>query len=202
MSLRQQNKIRARNNIIAAAESLIAEQGVENTTTRQIAERAGVSYQTLYNYFPTKGQILQATLEAELNEWTREVENVVKRYDGDLIDSLDQIIEIGARMTVGEHRALWEQLLPHMLQMVKDDRESTNMLSTVAHEHFYALLNLAQGMGHLQQDVDLHLLAHTLFCLSDYAVLQFFLSETPIEQQLQTVREQFQLIIAPYQTGA
>ena len=198
MSLRQQNKIKARGRIVEAAEALIAEQGVDATTTRQIAERAGISYQTLYNYFPTKMLIVRAILETELAQWSSEVEIRVKRYDGDLIETLVDITRIGAVLLAGKQRALWESLVSQIFQLARDDEAEVEALSNVAHEHFYALLHQAQGMGHLRREVDLHLLAHTLFCLTDYAAMYFLLSPVSVDQHLKTQREQFALVITPY----
>jgi AcrR family transcriptional regulator len=62
LPLRQQKKHQARNRILASAERLIRERGFEATKMRDIASRAELSYQTLYNYFPTKGQILEEVL--------------------------------------------------------------------------------------------------------------------------------------------
>ncbi len=198
MSLRQQNKIRARGRIVEAAEALIEEQGLETTTTRQIAERAGVSYQTLYNYFPTKTLIVRAILETELAQWSSEVELRVKQYDGDLIETLVDVTRIGVNLLAGRQRVLWEALVSQIFVLSQDDNTDVEALSNVAHEHFYALLHQAQGMGHLVRDVDLHLLAHTLFCLTDYAAMYFLLSRLSVEQHLKTQREQFTLVISPY----
>lgn len=52
-----------RGQILAAAQSLIAEQGYERTTTAQIAKRAGISEGTIYNYFPSKVAVVSALKE-------------------------------------------------------------------------------------------------------------------------------------------
>ena len=46
--------------ILDAAESVIAEVGVEGATTNAIAERAGASVGSLYHFFPSKDAIVQA----------------------------------------------------------------------------------------------------------------------------------------------
>jgi len=46
--------------ILDAAEALIAEIGVDATTTNAIAERAGASVGSLYHFFPSKEAIVQA----------------------------------------------------------------------------------------------------------------------------------------------
>ena len=46
--------------ILDAAEQLLAENGFEGTTTNAVAERAGVSVGSLYQYFPNKDAIVVA----------------------------------------------------------------------------------------------------------------------------------------------
>ncbi|MBV7327600.1 TetR/AcrR family transcriptional regulator [Chloroflexi bacterium TSY] len=49
--------------IIEAAIEVIAEQGFQRTTIKQIAQRADVADGTIYNYFKNKDAILLAILE-------------------------------------------------------------------------------------------------------------------------------------------
>ncbi len=49
--------------ILAAARELYAEKGTRGTTTREVADRAGVNEATLFRHFGTKGQLLGAMLE-------------------------------------------------------------------------------------------------------------------------------------------
>lgn len=52
-----------RGQILEAAISIMAEQGLEGTTTRRIAEKVGVSEPALYKYFPSKKELLLEALE-------------------------------------------------------------------------------------------------------------------------------------------
>ena len=198
MSLRQQNKARARANILQAAASLIATHGAAKTTTREIAKHAGVSYQTLYNYFPTKAHIIQALMADDLQAWGNAVDAVIKQYSGDLLATLDQINRIVLDQFQGEKMELWREIGAQLFQHQVGEQEFAS-LNQVAHERYYALLSMAQGMGQLRPDVDLHLLAHTLFCLSDYAMLSVFLTQPGNETTLlQTLHEQLALVVEPY----
>ena len=53
---------------------VLVDQGVKHLTTTRVAERAGVSVGTLYQYFPNKQSLLVAVLEAKLNTVTKAVE--------------------------------------------------------------------------------------------------------------------------------
>ena len=201
MSLRQQNKLKARTAILDAATQLIAEHGPEATTTRQIAKQAGISYQTLYNYFPTKGLILKDLLTDEITRWGEEMDDIIKRYDGDLFGTLRVVHEKGIDLIQGERQELWEVLTRSILSTnLTDDfsSEELDMLMGIAHERYYALLSLAQGMGQLRPNADLHLIAHTLFCLNDHAMLMLMIRRSEVEATLATLDEQAILILTPH----
>lgn len=60
----QQQRIATRTNqILDAAAAVFAEKGFHTTTTRDIAQRAGIAEGTIYTYFPTKTAILMGIFE-------------------------------------------------------------------------------------------------------------------------------------------
>src|SRR5262245_60199643 len=56
--LREEKKARARAAMADAAAVLFAEHGYDGVAMTQVARAAGVSEQTLYNYFPTKESLV------------------------------------------------------------------------------------------------------------------------------------------------
>ncbi len=54
MRITEQAKLENRAAILKAAGQLFAEKGFESTTTRDIAQRAGLAAGTMFNYFPSK----------------------------------------------------------------------------------------------------------------------------------------------------
>src|ERR1043166_8749474 len=64
MRVTAQTKAATRERIIAAARQLFAANGFEGSTTRDIADAAGIASGTLFNYFATKEDIV-ASLAAE-----------------------------------------------------------------------------------------------------------------------------------------
>jgi AcrR family transcriptional regulator len=57
---------RTRAQLIDAATTVFAEQGFQNTAVAQIADRAGVSLGTFYQYFRNRDEVLAAMLNAQL----------------------------------------------------------------------------------------------------------------------------------------
>ena len=211
MSLRQQQKAHTRARIVAAAVDLIRETGLAAATTRAIAARAGVSYQTLYNYFPSKSHVVQAILADDVATWSAAVDACIKQYEGNLLDTLDSINRLGFALFAGPNEALWRAFGESMLRGSSVASRSAEgvaaegfmadqpgTLNQVGHDRLYALLSMAQGTGELGGEVDLHLLAHTVFCLSDYALLRYFAStEADSERAIDNLQQQLTLLLAP-----
>ncbi len=62
--------------ILVATVQVLLHIGKERLTTRMVAERAGVSVGTLYQYFPNKTALLRAILKRHFQELTTTVERV------------------------------------------------------------------------------------------------------------------------------
>jgi TetR/AcrR family transcriptional regulator len=59
--------VERRDQIVQAVISVMAEQGLSGTTTKRIAERAGVSEPALYRYFPGKRELVLEALDRVSN---------------------------------------------------------------------------------------------------------------------------------------
>lgn len=68
--------------ILAATIQVLLEVGKEDLTTTKVSERAGVSVGSLYQYFPNKSALLQASLRNHLEEVASAVERVCKEEQG------------------------------------------------------------------------------------------------------------------------
>jgi AcrR family transcriptional regulator len=66
------------NAILEAAEIIIIKEGYEKATTNYIAERAGVSIGSLYQYFTNKDAIISALIEQEVSKVANGIRQVLR----------------------------------------------------------------------------------------------------------------------------
>ena len=79
--------------ICEAAIQVLLSHGADKLTTTRVAERAGVSVGTLYQYYPNKESLLAAVFEDHLNRVTMAMEAACKKAHGQpLADMLRDIV--------------------------------------------------------------------------------------------------------------
>lgn len=91
-----------RERILAAAARVFAEHGYAHGTTNRIAEEAGHSIGSLYQYFPNKDAILVELATAHAREGITAIETELR--DGSLPDSLEGKLRLFVRIAVDQHR--------------------------------------------------------------------------------------------------
>ncbi len=101
--------------ILQAAAQVFERHGYAAGTTNRIAERAGVSIGTLYQYFPNKDAILVALTERHMQEGERMLapllEELIERPPA-LADALERVLRVLLELHAeqpGLHRVLFEE---------------------------------------------------------------------------------------------
>jgi len=74
--------------ILEATVQVLLAVGKERLTTTRVAQRAGVSVGTLYQYFSNKSSLLQAALKRHLEAVTNAVEQVCREQHGRPLDQM------------------------------------------------------------------------------------------------------------------
>jgi AcrR family transcriptional regulator len=77
--LTEEEQIRRRREIFQAALHLFLENGFNETSMREIAEAAGMGKSTLYDYFPSKDEILLSVVEDELQTLTDQASKIASQ---------------------------------------------------------------------------------------------------------------------------
>ena len=89
--IREQLVEARRNQILDAAARIFAEKGFHRTTTKEIAQTAGVSEGTIYNYFANKGDLLIGLI-TRLAKFEQMNEEFVQALQGDARSFLAAVI--------------------------------------------------------------------------------------------------------------
>ena len=76
VSRREANKIKCRHDILKASRRLFKEKGYDDTMIEDVADKAGISKATLYNYFPNKESLLTGTLDDQIATIRQYIQNL------------------------------------------------------------------------------------------------------------------------------
>lgn len=99
--------------IIDAAIELLSENGYESFSTRKLARRLGVSPMTLYNYFSSRNEIIEAAIEAAY-------ERVFEEFYNDLSSYLEKesFCPLCGFMEIGKKLLLFSREKPKIYELV------------------------------------------------------------------------------------
>jgi AcrR family transcriptional regulator len=197
--LRARKKLEARRRILSISRRLILSRGYAETTMREVARAAGVSYQTLYNYFPTKGEILRTLLNEQAENLARRYDNLLFDRETDLPEALDALNTLLFAAVADGDRELWRIATLEYLRQPEDPVRVFRLVDGTAHEQQKRLLVLAQNRGELADEVHLSILTDVLLDLADHALLRFILNpERPVDAALEALGTQMRLVLSPH----
>ncbi|BDB19596.1 TetR family transcriptional regulator [Pseudomonas sp. CYM-20-01] len=78
--------------ILEAAVQVLAKEGATRFTTARVAEKAGVSVGSVYQYFPNKAAILFRLQSDEWRQTTRMLRNILEEHDVAPLDRLRKLV--------------------------------------------------------------------------------------------------------------
>jgi AcrR family transcriptional regulator len=115
---RERKKVEVRVRILGAASELISTDGLDATTVDRIAERAGISQATFFNYFPSKRALVDALVDLLLTEFDRVVDEA-HGTGATAMDKLEALFRLSSQMDSCEHRLL-RDLIAESLRVPSD----------------------------------------------------------------------------------
>ncbi len=147
---KQDRSRRTVTSILDAAAELFTTQGYDNTTTSDIASRAGKPVGSVYTYFKDKQQILLALWDAL---YLKEAEAALAELDFQSTDDLREIIN-RAVARIFERHMLYRKLSPTLAYLATQDAEvaarvrELNRIALERIQHFLRQIN-ERGLGHI-----------------------------------------------------
>lgn len=155
--------------ILTATAQILTKEGYDKASTNQIAERAGVSIGSLYQYFPNKEALVATLVEHHANEMIEIVESKLKNFFNAPIEvMLSEIVKAClAAHAVNPilHKVLEEQVprVGRLKQIKSAEERMTTMLRAYLQQHQIQPQNL---------DLTMFILGRTLESLTHSAVIE------------------------------
>ena len=128
-----------RSEILDIAKELFRTKGYDLTTTNEIIERIGIARGTLYYYFKTKDDILNAVIDRMTEEGANQLKEIV--YNGNLnaIDKLKLIVAHGSEV-IDEDAKDFEYFhkkgneVLHLRSLIQSVKTYTPLLEEILHQ--------------------------------------------------------------------
>jgi len=108
MKVSKKTKQKTKIKLIESAVEVIIEKGYKSASMREIAKRAGVSDPTIYNYFPTKEQILYAYIELKHTEALKMLKEIEDFETYSLREQLQSLIEAELELYLADREFIQE----------------------------------------------------------------------------------------------
>lgn len=146
---RERRRTETRERIFRAALRLFAQHGFLNTTVEHITEAADVGKGTFFNYFPSKGHVLQALAEIQLGNVAAALEDA--REGRDAVRTVLFRLTKALTREPGHSPALVRSLLMaiHSSDAV---RELVTARLASGRELLVELMEIGQGRGEIRRD--------------------------------------------------
>lgn len=148
--------------ILEVAEQLIADNGFEGTSIRDISKEANINVAMISYYFGSKEKLLEALFEMRGKEVTLKLENLIQDTKLSSIEKIYTIIDSYIDKIINQqcfHRIM-------MLQSATDNGFISGKIFETKkrnHELIQQLIKHGQKQGDFKKNIDLQLLMVTLF---------------------------------------
>jgi len=126
LGLREEKKQEQRRAILDVALELFREQGFEATRVQDVTERLRISEGTFFNYFPTKGAVLDAAAADILDRASRLLHHDVADHDRAVLERLEELVRDFAANFAGDRDFAVELALHTRLGLGREREQETH----------------------------------------------------------------------------
>ncbi|HTN13381.1 MAG TPA: TetR/AcrR family transcriptional regulator [Sphingomonadaceae bacterium] len=182
--------------ILEATAHILAQRGYDGTTTNHVAERAGVSIGSLYQYFPSKESLVAALLQRNAEDNLRTLRESIEQAEGmTLAGALRTIVDrfVAMHAQAPAHHAALLDRAPQ-IGIVEWERQSTDGVLQVLGDF------LSRYRSELRDGLDLEMALPVLAAMGN-AVLDHALRNNPGRLKDEDIRHEMVVAILAYLTG-
>ena len=183
----ENNEITTQEKIFTAALALFAEHGYKATTTKAIAEKAGVNEVTLFRKYSNKENLFMELIKAEAEDKLKIVSNELEPT-GDLVEDLTQV-GMWMNMNMYENSALLKILIVEVSSQ-PEIFEILGRIPFLAIDRLSSFLEASKKKGYVRADVDTDLAALIFFSFMFRSLVAkaFIGKDVFIEMSEETIR--------------
>jgi AcrR family transcriptional regulator len=149
----------------------LSERDVESVRADEIAERAGVSRATFFNYYPSKSDLLTDLGRAIVRELEALSETALESYS-DLGAALGWVLA-QAFMRIKDDEKISRQLIDHLTRATSNQDERLALMERT-HKAYRSLLERARENGEIDHAHDLSLLAELVASVTNGLLTNWF----------------------------
>jgi AcrR family transcriptional regulator len=197
--LRQRQKADREQRILTAAAELFREVGYEGAKMEAIAEQAGVSAGTIYNYYQNKGDLLVAIVAMEVNEVLKAGALHISKRHQSAAKAVDKLVAIYIEHSlVYLSKEMWrEAMATATRQPYSPFGRIYSGLDERLAEQVCALLNELKRTGLLAAGADTTSTGQLIFNNLNMMFMVFVKAEPmTIAQVLAAIKRQHQIVLA------
>ncbi len=177
--------------ILKATVQVLLQVGKERLTTTRVADRAGVSIGTLYQYFPNKRALLQAALKRHLEEVTEVVELACAKQEGNTLREMATAV-----VTAFLDAKMRDARTSAALYSVSSDVDGMKMVQQMRIRYNQAIVRMLETTSE-SLATDPKLVAYMLQATVG-GVIRTILESSAPEKQLDGLREELILVACAY----
>jgi AcrR family transcriptional regulator len=153
--LRSKQKELRHEQILLAAGQLFMEQGFDETTMEDIANRATISVPTVYSYFASKSDLLFALFKADEILLEPRIERMLKRLPKDPVEAIVSVELAALRegYDLGQKR-VWREISAAALRSSSEKRAEYAALQELRVGWLAQVFDLLKSRGQMRPDID------------------------------------------------
>lgn len=186
---RARQKAARERRILRAAEQLFARRGYAGTTMEDIARRARLAVGTIYNYFPSKPELVLALLRRETGETLAAGEAIRKDPPADPQAAVQALLDVYVDLAARHDRAQLRELLAAAVAQPEPIARAAFEMDLRLVGQLRSLLCDLRDRGRLAADLDPGRAAMTLYAVyATWLVLLAAVEGLPVERFREEVR--------------
>ncbi len=182
--------------ILTAARNLFDRKGYAKTAMEEIAERAGLAVGTLYNYFPSKEDLLLAIMQREADRLIRVGDRILLNPPKKPAEAIAALADLFVESITADERMLWRELFAAAIGSPRDLGARLLEVDMRLVAQLAALIEKLKERGTVAADIDTARTAMTVYGVCMSWCLAFVMSEDITVEAMRTeINEAIRLMV-------